>query len=63
MAPFLHGAHYTSFGRHFTKSDKLKEVKKKQLAALRNPWLQSNSFPSIGRLLIGSRGMFKMATQ
>ncbi|OWM79770.1 hypothetical protein CDL15_Pgr023182 [Punica granatum] len=26
MAPFLHGVRYTSFGRHFTKSDKLKEI-------------------------------------
>ncbi|KAI3828077.1 hypothetical protein L1987_02174 [Smallanthus sonchifolius] len=25
LAPFLHGARYTSFGRHFTKVDKLKE--------------------------------------
>ncbi|KAI3708139.1 hypothetical protein L2E82_37228 [Cichorium intybus] len=26
LAPFLHGARYTSFGRHFTKADKLKEI-------------------------------------
>ncbi|TKY68853.1 ENHANCED DOWNY MILDEW 2 [Spatholobus suberectus] len=26
LAPFLHGMRYTSFGRHFTKMDKLKEV-------------------------------------
>ncbi|XP_024959735.1 protein ENHANCED DOWNY MILDEW 2-like [Cynara cardunculus var. scolymus] len=26
LAPFLHGARYTSFGRHFTKVDKLKEI-------------------------------------
>uniref|UniRef100_A0A5B7BBL9 Zinc finger PHD-type domain-containing protein n=1 Tax=Davidia involucrata TaxID=16924 RepID=A0A5B7BBL9_DAVIN len=26
LAPFLHGMRYTSFGRHFTKVDKLKEV-------------------------------------
>ncbi|RDX86204.1 Protein ENHANCED DOWNY MILDEW 2, partial [Mucuna pruriens] len=26
LAPFLHGMRYTSFGRHFTKLDKLKEV-------------------------------------
>ncbi|CAJ1948904.1 unnamed protein product [Sphenostylis stenocarpa] len=26
LAPFLHGMRYTSFGRHFTKIDKLKEV-------------------------------------
>ncbi|KAF7144770.1 hypothetical protein RHSIM_Rhsim04G0045900 [Rhododendron simsii] len=27
LAPFLHGVRYTSFGRHFTKVDKLKEVR------------------------------------
>ncbi|KAK7286951.1 hypothetical protein RJT34_22323 [Clitoria ternatea] len=26
LAPFLHGMRYTSFGRHFTKLDKLKQV-------------------------------------
>ncbi|XP_006576691.1 protein ENHANCED DOWNY MILDEW 2 isoform X4 [Glycine max] len=26
LSPFLHGMRYTSFGRHFTKIDKLKEV-------------------------------------
>lgn len=26
LAPFLHGMRYTSYGRHFTKVDKLKEV-------------------------------------
>lgn len=26
LAPFLHGMRYTSFGRHFTKVDKLEEV-------------------------------------
>ncbi|KAK9155443.1 hypothetical protein Sjap_002923 [Stephania japonica] len=26
LAPFLHGTCYTSFGRHFTKVDKLKEI-------------------------------------
>ncbi|XP_057529477.1 protein ENHANCED DOWNY MILDEW 2-like isoform X2 [Amaranthus tricolor] len=26
LAPFLHGMRYTSFGRHFTKVEKLKEV-------------------------------------
>ncbi|GFP87506.1 phd finger-containing protein ddb_g0268158 [Phtheirospermum japonicum] len=26
LAPFLHGSRYTSFGRHFTKMDKLKEI-------------------------------------
>ncbi|XP_077214749.1 protein ENHANCED DOWNY MILDEW 2-like isoform X2 [Tasmannia lanceolata] len=26
LAPFLHGNRYTSFGRHFTKVDKLKEI-------------------------------------
>ncbi|XP_058210545.1 protein ENHANCED DOWNY MILDEW 2-like isoform X2 [Rhododendron vialii] len=26
LAPFLHGVRYTSFGRHFTKVDKLKEI-------------------------------------
>ncbi|XP_043709134.1 protein ENHANCED DOWNY MILDEW 2-like [Telopea speciosissima] len=26
IAPFLHGMRYTSFGRHFTKVDKLKEI-------------------------------------
>ncbi|KAD6454149.1 hypothetical protein E3N88_08855 [Mikania micrantha] len=26
LAPFFHGARYTSFGRHFTKVDKLKEI-------------------------------------
>lgn len=26
LAPFLHGKRYTSFGRHFTKVDKLKEI-------------------------------------
>ncbi|KAI3702614.1 hypothetical protein L6452_28361 [Arctium lappa] len=26
LAPFLHGTRYTSFGRHFTKEDKLKEI-------------------------------------
>ncbi|XP_047976708.1 protein ENHANCED DOWNY MILDEW 2-like isoform X2 [Salvia hispanica] len=26
LAPFLHGMRYTSFGRHFTKMDKLKEI-------------------------------------
>ncbi|KAL3636993.1 hypothetical protein CASFOL_019292 [Castilleja foliolosa] len=26
LAPFLHGSRYTSFGRHFTKPDKLKEI-------------------------------------
>ncbi|XP_062107255.1 protein ENHANCED DOWNY MILDEW 2-like isoform X2 [Humulus lupulus] len=26
LAPFLHGKRYTSYGRHFTKVDKLKEV-------------------------------------
>ncbi|CAK8560024.1 unnamed protein product [Lathyrus sativus] len=26
LAPFLHGMRYTSFGRHFTKIDKLKEI-------------------------------------
>lgn len=26
LGPFLHGMRYTSFGRHFTKVDKLKEV-------------------------------------
>ncbi|OVA09237.1 zinc finger protein [Macleaya cordata] len=26
LAPFLHGMRYTSFGRHFTKVDKLKEI-------------------------------------
>ncbi|PIN18907.1 hypothetical protein CDL12_08418 [Handroanthus impetiginosus] len=26
LAPFLHGMRYTSFGRHFTKPDKLKEI-------------------------------------
>eukprot|EP00262_Sarcandra_glabra_P020450 TRINITY_DN813_c0_g1_i3.p1 TRINITY_DN813_c0_g1~~TRINITY_DN813_c0_g1_i3.p1 ORF type:complete len:1283 (+),score=283.05 TRINITY_DN813_c0_g1_i3:209-4057(+) len=26
LAPFLHGLRYTSFGRHFTKVDKLKEI-------------------------------------
>ncbi|XP_020264203.1 protein ENHANCED DOWNY MILDEW 2-like isoform X1 [Asparagus officinalis] len=26
LAPFLHGMRYTSFGRHFTKLDKLKEI-------------------------------------
>lgn len=27
LAPFLHGMRYTSFGRHFTKVEKLEEVK------------------------------------
>ncbi|EPS65484.1 hypothetical protein M569_09292, partial [Genlisea aurea] len=26
LAPFLHGMRYTSFGRHFTKRDKLKQI-------------------------------------
>lgn len=26
LSPFLHGKRYTSFGRHFTKQEKLKEV-------------------------------------
>ncbi|KAI8552941.1 hypothetical protein RHMOL_Rhmol06G0306900 [Rhododendron molle] len=26
LAPFLHGVRYTSYGRHFTKVDKLKEI-------------------------------------
>lgn len=26
LAPFLHGSRYTSFGRHFTHPDKLREV-------------------------------------
>ncbi|KAJ6824964.1 protein ENHANCED DOWNY MILDEW 2-like isoform X2 [Iris pallida] len=26
LAPFLHGMRYTSYGRHFTKKDKLKEI-------------------------------------
>nr|XP_043630206.1 protein ENHANCED DOWNY MILDEW 2-like [Erigeron canadensis] len=26
LAPFLHGSRYTSFGRHFTKVDKLREI-------------------------------------
>ncbi|KAJ3707830.1 hypothetical protein LUZ61_011535 [Rhynchospora tenuis] len=26
LAPFIHGSRYTSFGRHFTKVDKLKEI-------------------------------------
>ncbi|PWA62622.1 zinc finger, RING/FYVE/PHD-type, Methyltransferase, trithorax [Artemisia annua] len=26
LAPFLHGTRYTSFGRHFTKVDKLREI-------------------------------------
>ncbi|OAY68730.1 Protein ENHANCED DOWNY MILDEW 2 [Ananas comosus] len=26
LAPFIHGMRYTSFGRHFTKPDKLKEI-------------------------------------
>ncbi|KAM1754950.1 hypothetical protein ACFX11_007306 [Malus domestica] len=26
LAPFMHGMRYTSFGRHFTKVDKLKEI-------------------------------------
>lgn len=26
LAPFLHGMRYTSFGRHFTKVEKLEEV-------------------------------------
>ncbi|KAL6311060.1 hypothetical protein AAG906_011902 [Vitis piasezkii] len=29
LAPFLHGMRYTSFGRHFTKVDKLKEIVEK----------------------------------
>lgn len=29
LAPFIHGMRYTSFGRHFTKVDKLKEVRAK----------------------------------
>ncbi|PIA27620.1 hypothetical protein AQUCO_07600056v1 [Aquilegia coerulea] len=29
LAPFLHGTRYTSFGRHFTKVDKLKEIVEK----------------------------------
>ncbi|KAG8387224.1 hypothetical protein BUALT_Bualt03G0231000 [Buddleja alternifolia] len=27
LAPFIHGMRYTSFGRHFTKVDKLKQIK------------------------------------
>jgi len=26
LAPFLHGARYTSFGRHFTNPEKLQQV-------------------------------------
>lgn len=26
LAPFLHGMRYTSYGRHFTKKEKLQEV-------------------------------------
>ena len=26
LAPFLHGTRYTSYGRHFTKLDKLEKV-------------------------------------
>ncbi|KAL6284128.1 hypothetical protein ACE6H2_015057 [Prunus campanulata] len=26
LAPFLHGMRYTSFGRHFTKVEKLEEI-------------------------------------
>lgn len=26
LAPFIHGKRYTSFGRHFTKKDKLDKV-------------------------------------
>jgi len=26
LAPFIHGMRYTSFGRHFTKKEKLNEV-------------------------------------
>ncbi|KAL6570810.1 Protein ENHANCED DOWNY MILDEW 2 [Orobanche gracilis] len=26
LSPFLYGMRYTSFGRHFTKLDKLKEI-------------------------------------
>ncbi|KAL6010273.1 hypothetical protein ACLOJK_000704 [Asimina triloba] len=33
LAPFLHGMRYTSFGRHFTKVDKLKERLKGSLGA------------------------------
>ncbi|CAA7409541.1 unnamed protein product [Spirodela intermedia] len=29
LAPFLHGMRYTSYGRHFTKVDKLKEIVEK----------------------------------
>lgn len=33
LAPFLHGMRYTSFGRHFTKIEKLKEVSWRFLSA------------------------------
>jgi len=26
LAPFIHGMRYTSFGRHFTKKEKLNEI-------------------------------------
>ncbi|XP_074285120.1 protein ENHANCED DOWNY MILDEW 2-like [Silene latifolia] len=26
LAPFMHGMHYSSFGRHFTKTEKLREI-------------------------------------
>ncbi|XP_042484448.1 protein ENHANCED DOWNY MILDEW 2 [Macadamia integrifolia] len=36
LAPFLHGMRYTSFGRHFTKVDKLKEVYELSFYSLAN---------------------------
>lgn len=33
LAPFLHGMRYTSFGRHFTQIEKLKEVSWRFLSA------------------------------
>ncbi|XP_045813046.1 protein ENHANCED DOWNY MILDEW 2-like isoform X2 [Trifolium pratense] len=35
LAPFLHGMRYTSFGRHFTKIDELKETLPKNLKCSR----------------------------
>lgn len=49
LAPFLHGTRYTSFGRHFTKMDKLREVSSR--IHICNNWFFIVSFLAVACLL------------
>jgi hypothetical protein len=47
LAPFLHGSRYTSFGRHFTQPDKLRQVVERLL-----PYIDDEDVVSVHRLSV-----------